>query len=275
MAVTVLYLLLSALVLAAAKPRTTEWDARSPPERRNARVVDGYDAGVGQFPHQALVLCDGSSICGGALITRTAVLTRARCIDYHTSWTVRLGGIHRTQEERTAWIEVATWAVVHPNYNTTAYLSDNVAILFLPAEAPLNSFINVVALPSFLEVNETFAGQIAVVSGWGQTNTSATCCPEVLQWTEVTVIPNSACTQYYEPGRIIGSTLCAGNEYTGMCPGDYGSALVIKSGEGYKAIGVTSFVPDGGCGTAGAPAAYTRVTSVLDWITTTAGISAK
>jgi secreted trypsin-like serine protease len=50
--------------------------------------------------------------------------------------------------------------------------------------------------------------------------------------------------------------------------GDSGGPLTSGKGAEKKVIGITSFVGDDSC-VSGGPAAYTRVTSYLDWISTT------
>ncbi|XP_046982313.1 collagenase-like isoform X2 [Schistocerca americana] len=224
--------LAAALLVAMAATST-----QSPHGEGEGRVVDGRPSALGQFPHQAVVLADGQYLCGGSLITRTAVLTGAFCTVGRKKFTIKLGSIHRDKNESTSWIVVAHWAAAHLDYKTEGYLSHNVAVIFLPEKAPL----------SIEDHSET------------------------LQYNEVTVIPNAVCEQKYEPGFILESTLCAGNENRGICSGDHGGPLVLKSKDGYKQIGIASFyyekceVP--------LPGGYSRVTYFLDWITRTAQIN--
>ncbi|XP_049944141.1 collagenase-like [Schistocerca serialis cubense] len=91
---------------------------------------------------------------------------------------------------------------------------------------------------------------------------------QTLQYTDVTVIPNSVCELDYKPGFIRESTLCAGNKNKGICSGDHGAPLVLK--DSFKQIGIASFYYDK-CEVP-VPAGYTRVTYFLNWITRTAGI---
>jgi secreted trypsin-like serine protease len=54
--------------------------------------------------------------------------------------------------------------------------------------------------------------------------------------------------------------------------GDSGGALAFQESDGrYTEVGIVSFGADEGC-TLGYPAAFTRVTSYLDWIESTTGI---
>ncbi|XP_049768457.1 trypsin 3A1-like [Schistocerca cancellata] len=159
------YCALAAALLVAMAATSTQ----SPHGQGSARITDGKAARLGQFPHQALVLGDGTHICGGSLITKTAVLTAAYCTVNFDKFIIRLGTVHRTKNETTAWVIAAHWSVAHPDYDTEAYMSHNVAVVFLPKKAPLSSFIELITLPSFNEVNDTFVGKTALLSGWGKT----------------------------------------------------------------------------------------------------------
>ncbi|XP_049944242.1 collagenase-like [Schistocerca serialis cubense] len=257
--------LAAALLVAMAATST-----QSPHGQGSARITDGEAARLAQFPHQALVLGDGTHICGGSLITKTAVLTAASCTVKFDKFIIRLGSIHRTKNETTAWIIAAHWAVAHPDYSTEAYMSHNVAVVFLPQKAPLSSFIELITLPSFSEVNDTFVGKTALLSGWGKTGDDGY-IPHTLRYAELTVVPNSVCEEGYGPGFILESTLCAGNKFKGFCSYDHGGALVLKTKEGYKQIGIASFVYDK-CDVP-IPGGFSRVTYFLDWITKTAEIA--
>ncbi|XP_046982143.1 collagenase-like isoform X2 [Schistocerca americana] len=224
--------LAAALLVAMAATST-----QSPHGEGSARITDGKAARLGQFPHQALVLGDGTHICGGSLISKTTVLTAASCTVKFDKFIIRLGSVHRTKNETTAWIIAAHWAVAHPDFDTEAYSSHDVAVIFLPKEAPLSS------------------GYI----------------PDILQYAELTVVPNSVCEEGYGPGVVLESTLCAGNKFKGICLNDHGGALVLKSKEGYKQIGVASFIYDK-CDVP-IPGGFSRITHFLDWITKTVAIT--
>ncbi|XP_049851882.1 brachyurin-like isoform X3 [Schistocerca gregaria] len=242
------------------------------PEAADAggRIVGGSAAYQGQFPHQAAVSMDSSYLCGGSLISTSAVLTAAHCVSGFSTWAVSLGGIRRSGSE-SGRVTISTRSTsVHSGYNANT-LNNDIAVIFLGTNVQLNSYIALVNLPSRSQAGNSFEGQTATVSGWGLTadngNTAST-----LQYTTLSVISNSLCQQYYG-GVIVSSTLCAtGSNRQSTCNGDSGGPMVIGSTGSYTLIGVVSFVSDAGC-SSGDPSGYARVTSFLDWISSTAGVS--
>lgn len=58
---------------------------------------------------------------------------------------------------------------IYPNWNAEL-LRNDMAVLLLPEEANYNlDYIRSVRLPNRRQTDVTFAGQLAVVSGWGRT----------------------------------------------------------------------------------------------------------
>ena len=70
--------------------------------------------------------------------------------------------------------------------------------------------------------------------------------------------------------RINSNMVCAGGDgggrYSDACFGDSGGPLVIKSGNGYKQVGLVSWGPDDGCGLSKTYGVYTNVIRYLPWI---------
>ncbi|XP_046988529.1 brachyurin-like [Schistocerca americana] len=242
------------------------------PEAEDAggRIVGGSAGSQGQFPHQAAVSMDSSHMCGGSLISTSTVLTAAHCVSGFSTWAVSLGGIRRSGSE-SGHVTINTRSTtVHSGYNANT-LNNDIAVIFLGTNVQLSSYIALVNLPSRSQAGNSFEGQSATVSGWGLTadngNTAST-----LQYTTLSVISNSLCQQYYG-GVIVSSTLCAtGSNRQSTCNGDSGGPMVIGSTGSFTLIGVVSFVSNAGC-SSGAPSGYARVTSFLDWISSTAGVS--
>ncbi|XP_046982358.1 venom protease-like [Schistocerca americana] len=266
MDVRVVYSLVSTLFVVMANG-----DSWAAPERGFYRIVDGKNATRCQFPHQALVQSDEKTVCGGSLITQSIVLTAAGCTVGFKKLTIRLGTNQRTQKDTNTWTAVSTWSKAHPDYDFDGHSENDVALAFLPEKAPLGACIKTVPLPLKADVNKTYVGQRPLISGWGRISNSSE-YPEHLRWIQVTVVPNDVCSKIYSAGVIRDSTLCAASNAPGICWGDRGGALVLKTEEGYTQIGVASYF-GGDCHSEGTPAGYSRVTSYLNWIAVTGEIT--
>ncbi|XP_049843254.1 chymotrypsin-like [Schistocerca gregaria] len=165
MAVRSLRPLLAALLVVMATAGVPKQGRRSPLD--GARIVNGAPAFLGQLPHQALVLGDGVVLCGGSLVSEHSVLTAAHCTVNFKKYHIRLGAIHMMEHDDTMWTTEAIWARAHPEFNAFGKSVNDVAVIFLPEDAPLSSYISLVELPSFSDLHNTFEGQRALVSGWG------------------------------------------------------------------------------------------------------------
>lgn len=87
------------------------------------------------------------------------------------------------------------------------------------------------------------------------------------------IIPNSECVRSYNSQIIRDTTICAkGNEKESVCNGDSGGPLVLKS-DNRTLIGVTSFGRASGCDD-GIPQGFSRITSYLQWIEESTGMTA-
>lgn len=121
------------------------------------------------------------------------VVTAAHCVDIVSS-VVTVFGAHflnrdeATQVRQTVPLSGLIW---HENYNPQT-LTNDVAIINLPAPVSFNPVIQPVALPDGAELNDDFAGQSAVASGWGRFS-SAQISSEFLRFVNVEVMTNNAC----------------------------------------------------------------------------------
>lgn len=92
--------------------------------------MNGALAVRAQFPYQAAVLIDGASLCGGSLISTTAVLTAAHCVQ-GASFEVYLGALDLSLSDEDGRISVKTTNKVrHPEFNPNN-LNNDIAILKL------------------------------------------------------------------------------------------------------------------------------------------------
>ncbi|XP_013114265.1 serine protease 1-like [Stomoxys calcitrans] len=271
------FLIVFALALATASAfdlRSNHLESRSvvmPVVESEGRITNGQTASVGQFPYQVglslKVSSTSSAWCGGSLIGNSWVLTAAHCTEGILSVTVYLGATVRTSAEVTRTVDKAN-VIIHSGWNRSN-LKNDISLIKIPA-VTYTSRINKVVLPAISSSYSTYAGETGIASGWGRISDSATGVTTNLQYARMPIITNTVCASTY--GSTITSTNICVSTSGGIstCNGDSGGPLVLASNN--KQVGLTSFGSSAGCAK-GYPAAFTRVTSYLEWIKSNTGIS--
>lgn len=217
--------------------------------RRNARAVD-------------------SLFCGGSVISPTAVVTAAHCVQGEQASTMdvvaggtklSLPGIQRAQVSR---------IIVHPGYDDVRTIHD-VAVLLLatPLTAPA------VALAGPEDAALGNPGSVLRLTGWGeQRYNDPDSVPDDLKYADIPVVANRVCERLFDvyDGRL---QLCgqAPRNLPDSCQGDSGGPLVGGPAEAPRLVGIVSYSADQ-CGSAGYAGVYVRVSAERDWIAATAGI---
>ncbi|KAH8270134.1 hypothetical protein KR018_004312, partial [Drosophila ironensis] len=236
------------------------------------RITGGSAASVGQFPYQVGLSLKLNALstawCGGSLISENWVLTAAHCTDGVQSVTVYLGATTRTSPEITYTVSSGD-IIIHSGWNS-ANLRNDISLIKIPT-VTFSTKIKKVTIPSIANSYSTYAGETAIASGWGRTSDSATSVSNSLQYVDLTVITNTVCAATYGTSIVTSSNVCVQTPNgQSTCNGDSGGPLVLKSNS--IQIGLTSFGASAGC-EKGYPAAFTRVTSYLDWIKSNTGVS--
>ncbi|XP_017017894.1 serine protease 1-like [Drosophila kikkawai] len=234
------------------------------------RITNGRNAAENQFPYQvglSFSSSDGGWWCGGSIIANNWVLTAAHCTSGASSATIYYGATVRTSPKFTHTVASKDF-VQHANYLSLTVRND-ISLIKTPA-VTFSAAVNKIALPAIASSYSTYVGQTAVASGWGLTSDTATAVAKDLQYTDLTVISNAECLKSFSSLIVTSRVICVATPNSvSTCQGDSGGPLALDG----TLIGITSFGSPDGC-EVGAPAAFTRVTSYLDWIKTNSGVSA-
>ncbi|MFF5801441.1 S1 family peptidase [Streptomyces albogriseolus] len=246
--------------------------ASAAPVAADSIVVGGFPVDVSQSPYTvALSSRDrfggarAGQFCGGVAVGRTTVLTAAHCMDPEVlgASPERVSDLRviagRTELLSDSGQEVAVRKVwVNPHYDGVTNSAD-FAVLSLAEPLPATSVIGMAGAgdPAYR------AGTPATVYGWGDTTGSGSYAGS-LHGARVRVQPDAQCEKAYSGGSNgtyrAETMLCAGEVAGGRdaCQGDSGGPLVAQG----RLIGLVSW--GAGCGWAGSPGVYTRISDVLD-----------
>ncbi|MFI1289864.1 serine protease [Streptomyces sp. NPDC020792] len=243
--------------------------AAAAPAAADSVVIGGFPVDVSQSPWTvALSSRDrfggtrAGQFCGGVAIGRTAVLTAAHCLSREAvgapptpDLKVITGRTDLLSHQGKEVSVRGTW--VNPHYDSTTNAGD-FAVLTLAESLPQNAVI-----PMARAGDPAYSpGTSATVYGWGDT-TGTAAYAHSLYAAPLHILPDTECKKAY-PGGSEGkylpqSMLCAGETAGGRdaCQGDSGGPLVAQG----RLIGLVSW--GSGCGRAGSPGVYTRVSEVV------------
>jgi len=241
-------------------------------QQRNGRIVGGSIASPHQFPYQAGVLMflpqiGGQALCGGSLVNNRMTMTAAHCVEGATSGTIILGAhfLMATNETNQRRIAVSAAAIrMHPQWDPSLIRND-IALVQLPTTQTFNQFISPINLPTGAQLNDDFAGELGVISGWGRFSDDLPQASDVLRFVYDNVMTNTLCTVRF-PGVIQPSNICVtGTNGRGACQGDSGGPLSVQRGGNSVQIGVVSFGLALGCELAW-PSVFARVSFYNTWL---------
>lgn len=217
------------------------------------RLVGGSPAGEA-YPFMASLAAKGEHICGASLIRPNWLITAAHCVDGRKAdqLTARIGSADRTQGGEAA---DPAKLVVHPSYQGPGSTGDLALVrLASPAEAaPVDI------------ASQAEPGTATRLLGWGQTCAEDGCgaAPRRLQQLDTRIVDGKRCAS----GFAAESEVCTGNPNgAGSCYGDSGGPQLVRSGDRWRLVGMSSRSGnnDPVCGTA--PSIYTSAPAYASWI---------
>lgn len=207
--------------------------------------------------------------CGGALVSKNAVLSAAHCAKLNPTVAtlgmhkLRLGDTEASEFNQLVHIPIDIEASeIHPRYDpeTEAYdfwmiklqwNSDSLRYPPVQMESPSNPPIS--------------TGHLLTTMGFGTTANGLS--SNVLQEVAVKYVTNADCATKYAtaptPRRIFDSMLCAGETGGDSCKGDAGGPLIHPETE--RVVGIVSWGQ--GCAEPNYPGVYARVSEGYDFIT--------
>lgn len=265
-----------------------------------AKIRGGQLAEIDEFPWMAMLLYEReknqvAQQCGGALISRTYVITAAHCVtgkNFETSKgrlkyvRLREYNIHTNpdcvydnnlKDCSEDMIDLPPQAIIpHPQYESESTSQQHdIALIRIAQTPPFTDFLRSICLPELNFESSATPGKKLSVSGWGRTdifkdNLGPDVPSPIKLKLSLPYVDREQCSKTFRAWQFtLGpGQMCAGGERAkDTCGGDSGSPLMsydMKRGiwfiTGVVSLGVR------GCGVEGLPGVYTNVHHYLPWI---------
>ncbi|XP_055522552.1 chymotrypsin-like [Wyeomyia smithii] len=198
----------------------------------------------------------------GSVLTRTYVLTAARCVTGASEGVAVFGAHHFNAEDSAMQIAnfSASGVIVHLEYNPDNLLND-MATIRLNNAITYTKRVRSIRLPAPGD-QRSFAGLDGTIAGFGATENQDP--SELLRYMSESILTSATCVEQWENSYISEQHIClSGNNSRSVCNNDIGGPLTItENGEALQ-VGIAFFA---GPNCTGRPSVYARFTHFLPWI---------
>ena len=262
--------------------------AGQPAPDAGASIVNGRSTTIDKWPWQVAVTVSRKVapraptarrfFCGGSVLAPKLVITAGHCVSYLKRSQIRnlevVSGrtsLNSGEGEiaRVSGLRMPVDSSGKRRYRSIQGAADwDVALLQLAT--PLSAEPIKLAGP---DEEESWApGQLAWATGWGSTSGYTDRIPARLQVARQVIMGGGLCRRSsgvaFQPARMV----CMGGPHgnASTCVGDSGGPLVVRTSDGYRLVGLTSF-GDGAC-TGTVPSVDSRVAGepIRRWVRRTA-----
>lgn len=238
----------------------------------------GKLATYNQFPYYASIFATHDRhvgiMCGGAFITTSAVLTAASCLYdnaghlYAEARVMSAASADRFSPQNYAsWVDLATHAKVHENYNQSDVYSvhNNIAIVFLGVAAFQVRPIRL--QQSSPTINDAQLSSMYLM-GFGRDPDNVP--KQYLRYMTVQITPMTVCMAVYGPavcGSDIITTFGLDSTSNSICRVESGAPLVYQHLLTHRLVGLAAFVNSGRNCVQGILDGYVSIPYHYQWIT--------
>lgn len=241
-------------VAAVAVPVVVGTASADPASANQPRIVGGDKASLSDHPY-AVYLTDGggNQFCGAVIVSSTAVATAAHCAKAVAKQEMHVVAGREDKRSDDGDVLSVSKVWISKDYNDPTQGND-VAVLTVRGQLDYRP----AKLPDSGDTASYREGTKATVLGWGRVADGGD-RSDYLRSAQVPIVADNACRSDYDVYDRK-TMVCAGYDEGGIdaCQGDSGGPLVV----GDTLIGIVSF--GDGCGKAGKPGVYTRVSAYAD-----------
>lgn len=235
-------------------------------------LVGGTPAGQA-YPFMASLQDEGEHVCGAALLRSDWLVTAAHCVQGpggqgpngqgdgradqgSSALTARIGSNDRTDGGEFARVAEV---VVHPSFEYPGSTGD---IALVRLSEPVSAQPIDIAAP---DSASTEPGTPTRLLGWGQTCPESGCgeAPVKLQQVDTRIVDGARCAAGFDAA----SEVCTGNpDGAGACYGDSGGPQLVRAGERWRLLGMSSRSGNNEPVCGSAPSIYTSAPAYAQWI---------